>query len=581
MKRCLIILFAVLTSGLCSQTITISGSVFGLMSEKVLLMRKASKNVSFEGPISGVKISMSGAGAEFTTQTDITGSYSITLRALGVYSMQIEKQGYSKLSLTLNYTDDGLKTYYPAVSFMLKKDDNTLNALGEITISNGGKINFIPLKAAAKSATGVFQSNQILLEKAGLINNSSEANVISLHVPQAPRQARRAVVEAAPVMKRADTVIPKQNIVTAPVFEVLSDTASTVADLRSNIDRSRQLLTTLDPTDKSYAVLVAQIKNAESLLKQKEAVIKIREEQLSESQKKVMFLGLFSVFAIISVGLLGLFLIQRKKHMLVLDEKNKNITRINGKLMSSIRYAATIQSNFFKEKAALNKVFGKTFIFNQPKELLSGDFYWFAEKDGHKILVVADCTGHGVPGALLTMLGHSLLDDIVMVKGETLPSRILMALCEGVIAAFSRNEELDYGMDITVLSTTEGSDEVVFSGISNGLYHCRMDKITYLPVTPKSIGPDVQPADLKDQTIKVKKGDCFYMLSDGYEDQFNENKERPEKFNVTRLEELLKKITQEKNFAASESVLKAEIEDWRGTREQIDDMLIVGVRIDN
>jgi serine phosphatase RsbU (regulator of sigma subunit) len=501
------------------------------------------------------------------------------IRAPGIYTLVIEKPGYSRLGLTLNYTNNGLKTYYPSVSFMLKKDDNALNELGEITVSNGGKINFNPSKAAVKSATGVFQSNQILLEKAGLINNSSESNVINLNT--AARNAPKTVtVESAATMNKSDTVIPKQNIVAEPVLNALIDTASSVSELRSGIERSKQLLATLKPGDRSFAMLEAQIKNAESLLKQKESVIRLQQEQLSESQKKIMFLGLFSVFAALSVLLLLLFLYQRKKHLAILDEKNKSITRINGKLLSSIRYAATIQSNFFREKAALSKLFGKTFIFNQPKDMLSGDFYWFTKKGEHRVLVVADCTGHGVPGALLTMLGHSLLDDIVSVKGETLPSNILLALCKGVISAFSRNEELDYGMDITVLSMKEGSSEMVFSGISNGLYHGREGTLSYLPVTPKSIGPEIELKDLKDQSVRLEKGDCLFMMSDGYEDQFSENKEKPEKFNVARIEELLKRITQEDNFQAADQLLKSEMETWKGSREQMDDMLIVGVKVD-
>ncbi len=589
MKRSLFVLLAALlvSPAFFSQTVTISGSVFGLMSEKVLLIKKASKNVSFEGPISGAKIILTGVEPH-NTETDITGSYSLTIRTFGVYKMAIEKAGYSALTLTLNYTNNGLKTYYPAVSFMLKKDDNTQNPLGEITIANGGKFNFIPGKASSKSSTGVSQSNQILLEKAGMINNSSATNVINLRPAYVPKAAPTATIpENAVVVDKSDTVVSKRNIVSDPVLNILADTLSSVDNLRNSIERSKQLLATLKPDDKSYALLEAQIRNAEGLLKQKEAVIKLQGEQLSESKKKLMFLTLFSVFAVLSLLLLLLFLFQRKKHMKVLSEKNKMldeknvaITKINSKLMSSIRYAATIQSNFFNEKSKLKKLFGKAFIFNQPKDMLSGDFYWFTEKDGNKIVVVADCTGHGVPGALLTMLGHSLLDDIVTVKGETKPSKILMALAQGVITAFSREDELEYGMDISVLCAREGSNEIIYSGITNGLYHCRRDEITHLAVTPKTIGPDLELADVKDQSMLVMKGDCFFMLSDGFPDQFNENKEKPEKFNVTRLEEMLKKVAQEDNFASAEKNLKAELEAWRGTREQIDDVLIVGVRVD-
>jgi serine phosphatase RsbU (regulator of sigma subunit) len=563
-----------------SQTITISGNVFGLMSEKVMLIKKASKNVSFEGPISGAKLSLAGAGTNTTTQTDITGSYFLRILSHGTYTLTIEKQGYSRLSLMLNYVDDGLKTYYPSVSFMLKKDDNALNILGEIRISERGKLSFLPGKSSDKGSSSVFQSNQILLEKAGLINNSSASNVISFGAGSVPRVARNMPTETANAPARSDTIIPKRNMVPVSVMDILSDTSAAIADLRRSVERSKSLLATMSPGNRGYALLQAQIKSAEDMIREKEKIIRLQEEQLSESQKKVMYLSLFGIFSALSIALLVVLISQRKKHIAVLTAKNAEITRINTRLTSSMRYAATIQSSLFREKAALNKLFGKTFIFNQPRELLSGDFYWFTQKNDHKILVVADCTGHGVPGALLTMLGHSLLDEIVGVKGETLPSRILNGLCQGIMNAFLREDELEYGMDITVLSAKEGSSEMRFSGISNGLYHCRKGNVKRLPVTPKSIGPELTMNDLRDQTINVERGDCFFLLSDGYEDQFNANRVKPEKFNVKRLENLLSKISLEENFSASDRILKTEIENWRGTREQIDDILIVGVMIE-
>jgi serine phosphatase RsbU (regulator of sigma subunit) len=563
-----------------SQTITISGDVFGLMSEKVILMKKASKNVSFEGPISGAKLNLAGAGKNTSTQTDITGSYSLGILSHATYTLTVDKPGYSRLSLILNYLDDGLKTYYPSVSFMLKKDDNALNTLGEITISERGKLSFVPGKSSDKGSSGVFQSNQILLEKAALINNSSASNVISFGGGSTPRAARNIPTETPGVLAKSDTIIPKWNIVPVLVMDILSDTSTAITDLRKSVERSKSLLAKMSPGNRDYALLQARIKSAEDMIREKETTIRLQGEQLSESQKKVMYLSLFGIFSALSIALLGLLLSQRKKHLAVLTAKNAEITRINARLTSSIRYAATIQSNFFREEAALNQLFGRTFIFNQPKDLLSGDFYWFTKKNDHKILVVADCTGHGVPGALLTMLGHSLLDEIVSVKGETLPSRILNELCQGIMNAFLRVDELEYGMDITVLSAKEGSSEMLFSGISNGLYHCRKGNVKRLPVTPKSIGPELTMNDLKDQIIRVERGDCFFLMSDGYEDQFNGNRVKPEKFNVKRLENLLSKISLEENFSASDHILKTEIENWRGTREQIDDILIVGMKIE-
>jgi serine phosphatase RsbU (regulator of sigma subunit) len=122
------------------------------------------------------------------------------------------------------------------------------------------------------------------------------------------------------------------------------------------------------------------------------------------------------------------------------------------------------QNGFFQSKNELKTLFKDSFIFNKPKDVLSGDFYWFVQKGDHKIIVVADCTGHGVPGAMLTVLGHNAVNEIVNVQGEVVPSRILSGLNRVIKNTFSKNpENLEYGMDITVVSIHKNEREMVMS----------------------------------------------------------------------------------------------------------------------
>jgi serine phosphatase RsbU (regulator of sigma subunit) len=276
--------------------------------------------------------------------------------------------------------------------------------------------------------------------------------------------------------------------------------------------------------------------------------------------------------------LLLYFLNQKKKYNLELNKVNKKVTTVNSRLLSSIRYASIIQSNFFKDKKLLFKLFPKCFIFNKPKDLLSGDFYWFSQKDNHKVLVVADCTGHGVPGSLLTILGHSLLEEIVNVKGEVLPSKILFELNKAIISAFSNNNQLEFGIDITVLSMIDGSDQVIFSGLTNGLYNYSNGELIYHKVSPKTIGTNLIEEDLINHTISIKSGDSIYMMSDGYCDQFGKRQDTFEKYNLLRMNKILNKISKFKNFDDCEFELNSDFEDWKGDREQTDDVIIVGIR---
>lgn len=566
------------------QSITVSGNVFGFLSEKVILLRNASKNVSFEGPISNAKLTLKGEETPIVFHTDITGTYSLVIPNHGKYKLVIESKGYSTISLDIHYVSSGLKTYYPGVSFILKKGDDYLYPIGQLDIDKDGILVYTSVnQESKKKVEDVVLSNQILLDKTVLINNSSRKNV--LNIAKTSQQIVYNVVKAKQEgnlieLKPSDTLISKNRmLVNALIQDLHADTVLSIDDLKNRIQESKSALAKIDPNDASYALLLAHIKNAEQQLRDREEVIKLQNIEISNSKKIIIYLCLFALFAIVSVFLLLFYLKKRKEHVLILDEKNKNITRINSKLISSIKYASLIQSNFFKDKKILKKLFSQSFIFNQPKDLLSGDFYWFTDKNKHKIVVVADCTGHGVPGALLTILGHSLLEEIVNVQGEILPSKILMKLNQAVMSAFSRTEDLEYGMDITVISLKDESDELQFSGMTNGLYHYRQNNLTYYSVTPKTIGADLNLNDLRDQTIRVQNGDCLYMISDGYCDQFGARTDTIEKYNVKRLEQLFARLSTEPKFHESEQILKTELDLWKGSREQVDDILVLGVKI--
>ncbi|NLR92635.1 MULTISPECIES: SpoIIE family protein phosphatase [Flammeovirga] len=257
-------------------------------------------------------------------------------------------------------------------------------------------------------------------------------------------------------------------------------------------------------------------------------------------------------------------------------EQGTQLNYQNNKINSSIKSALLIQSSILISKDVIDNAFEKNFIFNQPKDIVSGDFYWFFEKDGWKIYACVDCTGHGVPGALMSMMGSSLLYEIVRGNKIYSPSEILKELNNLVV----RNLQQEYndnndGMDMSIIAVKD--DHLYFSGAKNPLYIVRNGELTKLPGTRKSIGGEMNHV-YDEHTWEIQKDDMVYMATDGYQDQFGGVRAR--KFMVGKLRRLLEKIAKE-SPSKQHDILQSTINSWMAEAnwEQIDDMMILGVKL--
>lgn len=253
-------------------------------------------------------------------------------------------------------------------------------------------------------------------------------------------------------------------------------------------------------------------------------------------------------------------------------EKNKQIT-------DSITYARRIQDAILPKENHWSKILTKAFIFYQPKDIVSGDFYWI-EKIGNNLVIAAvDCTGHGVPGAFMSIIGHNLLNQIVREQNITSPEEILNHLETGI------NEMLQYegtggvkdGMDISVIRYNDRKKELLFSGGNQSAYLFADGELVEIKGDKKSIGNsyggDVfKPYSLHE--INIKGGEVLYLFSDGVADQFGGPKGK--KFKYRQLKELLSQIhllpmnEQKKKIAST-------IDLWKSDHEQVDDMLVIGI----
>lgn len=577
MKRIYILAFlSVLMINVYAQKITLNGTIFSFKGDKVMLLKKAQKNVSFDGSLEGVKIELAGTSNNATVTTGLGGNFSIPLEGPGDFTLRISRSGYTTIEAAISYKESSPKQRYESLFFILKQGDNDQVKIGTVAIDPNG-LSYQP--ADSKSKSDVFESNAHLLEKAVQINKTGGGPIITnkSNLPtNDPKKVEKVVVE-----KLVADTSAKNSTSSAAIAEVLKFNGNeSVDDLKSKLDEAKKMLATLSPDSQEYILLKQQIEMAEQKIKDKEAIIQYQENEIAFANKVIIYLVLVIVFALGAAGAIFYFFKQKKRYAEILKEKNANIMRINNRLMSSIRYASLIQTGFLQDKSQMGKLFSDAFVFNQPKDILSGDFYWFAHKNGYRIVVVADCTGHGVPGAMLTVLGHNILEETINVQGETIPSKILVALNKGLVKTFGDNKHnLEFGMDLTIVSMKDNSDEIVISGVNNGLYYHNGSKLEYIAVPPISLGIDFNEKEIKEHKLSVKKGDSLYMFTDGFADQFGMDKGKKMKYNVKRMEKTFGEIAGSNNFKSAESSLEKTLNNWKGELDQLDDVCIVGVRI--
>ncbi len=261
-----------------------------------------------------------------------------------------------------------------------------------------------------------------------------------------------------------------------------------------------------------------------------------------------------------------------------LEETKKIIEEKNKDILDSIRYARRIQEAIMPEKELLNIYFPESFIFYQPKDIVSGDFYWFLEKY-HKFFIAAvDCTGHGVPGAFMSVIGSNLLNQILNEYSILEPEAILDHLNFRVQAALKQdqNAETKDGMDVAFCSIDQENDLLQYAGANRPLWLVRNGEIIKYEADKIPIGGgQFGHMSYKGHTIPVQEGDIIYIFTDGIVDQFGG--EQNKKFTSKRFADLILSIS---HLSMQEQMqnIKNTFMEWKGKEEQTDDVLVIGIR---
>lgn len=262
-----------------------------------------------------------------------------------------------------------------------------------------------------------------------------------------------------------------------------------------------------------------------------------------------------------------------KAQKLVIEEKQQEIT-------DSINYAKRIQDAMMTSSGYIIDALPESFIYFKPKDVVSGDFYWaFSDQSGYIFFTVADCTGHGVPGAFMSVIGTSLLNKIIIENKIKETDQILNELRLQIINALNQKEDSSQkdGMDISLCKLDLNNKTLQFSGAMNPLVHISGDELNIYKGDPQPIGYlSGKEKSFTSEHVKLEKGDMIYVFSDGFQDQFGG--EKGKKYRSTKFRNLLQSIS-DKSTDEQNKLIEQEFNSWLGYYEQIDDVCIMGVRI--
>ena len=270
---------------------------------------------------------------------------------------------------------------------------------------------------------------------------------------------------------------------------------------------------------------------------------------------------------------------QLSKTLKTISSQKDKIELINTEINQSIDYAKKIQTSVLPDAGNLSDKIIESFVLFKPKDKVSGDFYWWTQVENHTIIAAADCTGHGVPGAFMSMLGISFLREIVNKEYITHTGVILRKLRKEIIKTLNQkgeeNEQKD-GMDIALVSIDHEERIIQFSGANNPLYLIRNGELIEYKGDKMPIAIYERMDPFKFEEIKLIEGDRFYLFSDGFADQFGG--EKGKKYMYKRFKSLLLEIA---HFSMEDQKkeLDRNFNEWKGQNDQVDDVIVLGFKV--
>jgi serine phosphatase RsbU (regulator of sigma subunit) len=401
-------------------------------------------------------------------------------------------------------------------------------------------------------------------------------------------QSDSAIYYYTNALEQSKRIGLRETLLTA--YLKLSQVFAAKKDFEKALDYSNSYHTLYDSLHgEEQASAIERIKTG-YVLEQKDKELQLAETaKLAADERNNRNLILFisaGVLALLVIGVVLFMFRTKQKHNHILTKKNEEISIQQEEIKASINYAKRIQEAILPDVLEIQKAVSSCFVLWKPRDIVSGDFYWFAERGSLVFLAAADCTGHGVPGAFMSMIGNTLLNEIVLEKEIDDPGKILDMLHVRVQQALKQNAieqgrggSAQDGMDISLVVLNNQKQQICVAGANRPVYLIRENgnQLEEISADKRAIGGSEMGIRKPFQTkeILLNRGDSVYLFTDGYVDQFGGPSEK--KLLSKRFQEiLLKHSTQPMEIQKQE--LDATFNSWKGNLDQVDDVLVIGAR---
>ncbi len=492
------------------------------------------------GNQNGVLLSINYLGVIYDETQDYNTAIEYFKKALNIYKRSNDKKNISSSLFNISQTYQNLGNY----------DESNSSALEGVEFAK--EINDLKL---VRSFYGILANNYQNL------GNSEKS------------------IEYFDLFASIDKFLKKEEIKTikeeseTQVQKAEQEKQQTQQELAKQTDKLKQTETSLAKVEELTKEQQMQLELKESKIREQAAQLKF--ERLV---RNILTWGIIAIL-IFLVALTALYRkIRSQKNQI--EEQRDILDLQNKKINSSIQYAQNIQRAILPVKNQIENLF-ESFIIYKPKDIVSGDFYWFAQIKDTAFLAAVDCTGHGVPGAFMSMIGNSLLNEIVLEKNITEPAKILSLLNEKIIESLRQDEtENNDGMDVCFISIDINTKKITFSGAKRPLFifNKKTSEFNEIKGDRLSIGGAKRKnknEEFNNRIIDTEAGDILFLSSDGLTDQNNSERKR---FGSNRLKEIiLNNISEPMN--KQKDIIENELNNFQKNEEQRDDITLIGIKI--
>jgi len=305
------------------------------------------------------------------------------------------------------------------------------------------------------------------------------------------------------------------------------------------------------------------------------------DDEARATQNNIIFWSLGIIVFIIAIFAIILFsrwrIATRQKR--IIEEQRAIVEEKNDEILDSINYAKRIQSAILPSFESIRSAFPKFALIYQPKDIVAGDFYWIHQSENVVYIAVADCTGHGVPGAFMSLLCNNALNRAILEAGASTPGEILTQTRKIILAEFAKSQmNLNDGMDVSICAWDQKNESLTWAGANNPLWILKQQsqEILELKGDKQPVGNHHDYKDFTTHHVSVSLGDRIYLFSDGIPDQFGG--EHGKKFKTKQLKEI---VLSSGNKSIEEQIqtIEKSINNWKGQLDQIDDICFLAIEI--